>query len=101
MFTSFLLELRASKVPTSLREYLTLMEAMRKGVAAFDIDDLYFLSRATRVKEGRYLDRFHRVFGQCFKGLETPTDPITELPEEWLRKLAQRYLTEEEKAQIE
>src|SRR5271170_5502682 len=101
MFTSFFLELRAAKVPASLREYLTLMEAMKEGVAAFDIDDFYFLSRATLVKDERYLDRFDRVFGQCFKGLETPTDPITELPEEWLRKLAERYLTEEEKAQIE
>src|SRR5271154_341042 len=101
MFTSFFLELRAAKVPASLREYLTLMEAMKEGVAAFDIDDFYFLSRATLVKDERYLDRFDRVFGQCFKGLETPTDPITELPEEWLRKLAERYLTEEEKAQGE
>src|SRR5271170_2685216 len=101
MFTSFFLELRAAKVPASLREYLTLMEAMKEGVAAFDIDDFYFLSRATLVKDERYLDRFDRVFGQCFKGLETPTDPITELPEEWLRKLAERFLTEEEKQQIE
>ena len=101
MFTSFFLELRAAKVPTSLREYLTLMEAMKEGVAAFDIDDFYFLSRAALVKDERYLDRFDRVFGQCFKGLETPTDPSTELPEEWLRKLAERYLSEEEKAQIE
>ena len=101
MFTTFFLELRAAKVPASLREYLTLIEAMREGVAAFDIDDFYFLSRATLVKDERYLDRFDRVFGQCFKGLETPTDPTTELPEEWLKKLAERYLTEEEKAQIE
>ena len=101
MFTTFFLELRAAKVPTSLREYLTLMEAMREGVAGYNIDDFYFLARATLVKDERYLDRFDRVFGQCFKGLETPTDPMTELPEEWLRKLAERYLSEEEKAQIE
>jgi uncharacterized protein len=101
MFTSFFLELRAAKVPASLREYLTLMEAMKEGVAGYDIDDFYFLSRAALVKDERYLDRFDRVFGQCFKGLETPTDPTTELPEEWLRKLAERHLSEEEKAQIE
>src|SRR3984885_2139052 len=101
MFTSFFLELRAAKVPASLREYLTLMEAMREGVADYGIDDFYFLSRAALIKDERYLDRFDRVFGQCFKGLETPTDPMTELPEEWLRKLAERYLTEEEKQQIE
>ena len=75
MATSSVGNSAAAKVPTSLREYLTLMEAMREGVAAFDIDDFYFLSRATLVKDERYLDRFDRVFGQCFKGLETPTDP--------------------------
>jgi len=97
MFISFFLELRAAKVPASLREFLTLMEAMRGGVARFDIDDFYFLARTTLVKDERHLDRFDRVFGHCFKGIETPTDPQTELPEEWLRKLAERHLTEEEK----
>jgi uncharacterized protein with von Willebrand factor type A (vWA) domain len=53
------------------------------------------------VKDERHLDRFDRVFGQCFKGLETPTDPTTELPEEWLRALGERHLTAVEKAQIE
>ena len=87
MFVTFFHELKSSGLPVTLREYLTLMEAMKEGVAAFDIDDFYFLSRATLVKDERYLDRFDRVFGQCFKGLETSTDPMTELPEEWLKKL--------------
>src|SRR6266852_8760446 len=101
MFINFFLELRAAKVPASLREFLTLLEAMRERVALFDIDEFYFLSRAALVKDERHLDRFDRVFGHVFKGLETPTDPQTELPEEWLKKLAERYLTPEEKAQIE
>ena len=101
MFISFFLELRAAKVPTSLREFLTLMEAMQRRVALFDIDEFYFLARAALVKDERHLDRFDRVFGHCFNGIETPADPQTELPEEWLRKLGERYLTEEEKAQIE
>ncbi len=101
MFTSFFLELRAAKVPTSLREFLTLLEAMQKRVAAFDIDDFYYLSRATLVKDERFLDRFDKVFGRCFNGIETAADPKTELPEEWLRNLAERYLTPEEKAQVE
>lgn len=100
MFINFFLELRAAKVPASLREYLTLLEAMREHVALFDIDEFYFLSRATLVKDERHLDRFDRVFGHVFKGIETPTDPQTELPEEWLKKLGERYLTPEEKAQI-
>src|SRR6267154_6677013 len=101
MFIPFFLELRAAKVPVSLREFLTLLEAMRLRVAGFDIEEFYFLSRSALVKDERHLDRFDRVFGQVFKGLETPTDPQTELPEEWLKKLADRFLTEEEKAQIE
>ena len=101
MFISFFLELRAAKVPASLREFLTLMQAMREGVARFDIDEFYFLARTALVKDERHLDRFDRVFGHCFKGIETPTDPQTELPEEWLRKLAERHLTEEEKKLVE
>ena len=101
MFIPFFLELRAAKVPVSLREFLTLLEALQKRVAGFSIEDFYFLSRSTLVKDERYLDRFDRVFGQVFKGIETPTDPQTELPEEWLRKLTERTLTREEKAQIE
>jgi len=101
VFINFFLELRAAKVPTSLREFLTLLEGMQQRVALFDIEEFYFLSRTTLVKDERHLDRFDRVFGHVFKGLETPTDPQTELPEEWLKQLGERYLTPEEKAQIE
>src|SRR5947209_3692060 len=98
MFISFFLELRAAKVPASLREYLTLLEAMREGVARFDIDEFYFLARTALVKDERHLDRFDRVFGHCFNGIETPSDPQVELPDEWLKRLAERYLSEEKKA---
>jgi uncharacterized protein with von Willebrand factor type A (vWA) domain len=101
VFFSFFTELRSAKVPVSLREYLTLMEAMQKRVAAFNIDDFYFLARTSLVKDERHLDRFDRVFGHCFKGIETLADPKAELPEAWLRKLAERFLTEEEKKRIE
>jgi uncharacterized protein len=100
MFISFFLELRAAKVPASLREFLTLLEAMRAGVAQFDINEFYFLARAALVKDERHLDRFDRVFGHCFNGIETLGDPQTELPEEWLKLLAERHLTEDEKKQI-
>ncbi|MBV9017368.1 MAG: VWA domain-containing protein [Alphaproteobacteria bacterium] len=101
MFISFFLELRAAKVPASLREFLTLMEAMQQRIALFDIEEFYFLSRSALVKDERHLDRFDRVFGHVFKGIETPSDPQTELPEEWLKKLGERYLSPQEKAQIE
>jgi uncharacterized protein len=101
MFFSFFTELRAAKVPVSLREYLTLLEAMEGRVAAYSLDNFYFLSRTALVKDERHLDRFDLVFGHCFNGIETPADPKVALPEEWLRKLAELLLTEEEKAQIE
>ena len=88
-------------MPSWLREFLTQLEAMRAGVARFDIDEFYFLARAALVKDERHLDRFDRVFGQCFNGIETPSDPQTELSEEWLKKLADRVLTEEEKQLVE
>ncbi|CAO3407060.1 vWA domain-containing protein [Azospirillum largimobile] len=106
MFTSFFFDLRKAGVPVSLTEYLTLMEAMKQGTASFRVEDFYYLSRACLVKDERNLDRFDRVFGATFKGLtdDTPAAdevPVADLPEEWLRKLAERFLTDEEKAQVE
>src|SRR6266852_3506252 len=100
MFVNFFLELRQAKVPVSLREYLTLMEAMKIGVADYSVEDFYYLSRSTLVKDERNLDKFDRVFGHCFKGLEAPTEEGIAIPEEWLRKLGEKHLTEEEKRQI-
>jgi uncharacterized protein len=101
MFINFLLELRQAKVPASLKEFLTLMEAMRRNVAAYRVDDFYYLARATLVKDERHLDKFDRVFGHCFKGLEAPADAAAAIPAEWLEKLGEKLLTEEEKTQIE
>jgi uncharacterized protein len=101
MFIGFFLELRDAKVPVSLREYLTLLEAMKHNLAEFSVDEFYYLSRATLVKDERNLDKFDRVFGRHFKGVETIGESGVEIPEEWLRKLAEKLLTEEEKKQIE
>jgi uncharacterized protein with von Willebrand factor type A (vWA) domain len=101
MFAGFFLELRQAKVPVSLREYLTLMEAMRRNLAEYSVEDFYYLSRATLVKDERNLDKFDRVFGHHFKGIETIGDAGMEIPEEWLRKLTEKVLTEEEKRLIE
>src|SRR5437899_11702 len=101
MFVNFFLELRQARVPVSLREYLTLMEAMKIGVADYSVEDFYYLSRSALVKDERNLDKFDRVFGHCFKGLETPAEEGIAIPEEWLRKLGEKHLTDEEKRQIE
>ena len=98
MFLTFFTELKAAGVPVSLKEYLTLVEALDKGLASYSTEEFYFLSRAALVKDERNLDRFDRVFGHVFKGLEAPADALmAEIPEEWLRKLAEKHLTEEEK----
>lgn len=104
MFIDFFLQLRDADVPCSLREYLTLVEAVESGHAAFDIEGFYYLSRSALVKDERNLDKFDRVFGSVVKGLEPPEGEdgnAHEIPEEWLRKLAEKILTEEEKAQVE
>jgi len=101
MFARFFLELRQAKVPVSLREYLMLLEAMKQNLAAYSVDEFYYLARAALVKDERNLDKFDRVFGHHFRGLDTPGEPAAEIPEEWLRKLAEKLLTEEEKKQIE
>ncbi len=102
MFVNLFMELRDAGVPVSLREYLTLLEGMDKDVVSQDVTDFYYLSRATLVKDERHLDKFDRVFGHVFKGIESGIDPMTvEIPEEWLRKMAEKYLTPEEKAEIE
>ena len=102
MFVTFFHELKAAGVPVTLREYLTLMEAMEKDLAGRRVEDFYYLSRAALVKDERNLDKFDRVFGHVFKGLELMSDaPSAEIPTEWLKKLTEKYLTEEEKKQIE
>ena len=102
MFLNLFTELRTAGLPVSLKEYLMLMDAMKHRVIPPRVDDFYYLSRATLVKDERYLDRFDRVFGHVFKGLEAPEgEEQVELPEEWLRKITEKLLTDEEKAQIE
>src|SRR6476620_11047378 len=102
MLIHFFQELKSAGIPVSLREYLTLMEAMDQDLASRRVEDFYYLSRATLVKDERNLDKFDRVFGHVFKGLELLEEALTaEIPAEWLKKLADKYLTEEEKKQIE
>jgi len=102
VFASFIVALRGAGLPASVTEYLALLRAMQAGVADYSVDDFYHLSRAALVKDERHLDRFDRVFGEFFKGLEKHEgDPAQEIPEEWLRKLAEKLLTDKEKAAIQ
>ena len=103
MFLQFFTSLRDAQVPVTLREYLTLKEGLDRNLADQSVEHFYYLSRASLVKDERNLDKFDRVFGSVFKGLENLLDAMekAEIPAEWLKKLAEKYLTEEEKKQIE
>lgn len=105
MFQPFFENLRKAAVPVSLREYLTFLEGMKAGLATYDVEAFYYLARAAMVKDERHIDRFDRAFAATFEGLEAiPADAVMEavdIPEDWLRKMAEKHLSAEEKAEIE
>ena len=94
MFFSFVDELRAAGIPASMKEHLTLLEALDADVIGARPEEFYYLARATFVKDEGLLDRFDQVFAKVFKGIETSygTEQV-ELPEEWLKAVAEKYLT--------
>ncbi|QCO57077.1 VWA domain-containing protein (plasmid) [Pseudorhodobacter turbinis] len=105
MFLPFFETLRKHGVPVSLREYLSFLEGVVAGLVTYDVDGFYYLARLTMVKDERHLDRFDQAFAASFKGLETVTPQAVidalDLPEEWLRKLAEKHLSAEERAAVE
>ena len=105
MFIPFFLELKAARVPVSLREYLTLLEGMDARLVDYDVEGFYYLARAALVKDERHIDRFDQVFSHIFKGVEAVSGEgavdVANIPEEWLRRLAEKHLSEDEKKLIE
>ena len=105
MFIPFFNHLRDAGVPVSLREFLTFLEALDAGLVLYDAEAFYYLARAALVKDERFIDRFDQAFARAFSGLETMTvDEIldrVEIPQDWVRKLAERHLSAEERARIE
>ncbi|HWU26318.1 MAG TPA: VWA domain-containing protein [Rhizomicrobium sp.] len=102
MFFQFFDELRSARVPVTLKEYLALMDALSKGVIDLKVDEFYYLSRTALIKDERNLDKFDRVFAHVFQGLETlDGTEVAQLPEEWLRALTEKFLTDDEKKMIE
>jgi uncharacterized protein with von Willebrand factor type A (vWA) domain len=106
MLIDFFYTLRAAKLPVSVKEFLTLLEALQKqvigpGSEACSLDDFYFLSRLTLVKDEKHYDKFDRAFGAYFKGVDMLTDFTKDVPLDWLEKILQKELTPEQKAAIE
>ena len=105
MFLRFFTTLRAAGIKVSLREHLTFLEAVSAGLVTYDVDGFYYLARAALVKDERLIDRFDRAFADAFAGLDQiDTAQILEaldLPEDWLRKQAEKHLSPEEMAEIE
>lgn len=105
MFLPFFQTLRAARIPVSLREYLAFLEGVSAGLVTYDIDGFYYLARTAMVKDERHLDRFDQAFAHAFGGLEAITaDDVleaSEIPHEWLEKLAEKHLSAEERAEIE
>ena len=105
MFLPFFQALRGAGIPVSLREYLTFLEGMSAGLVTYDVEGFYYLARASMVKDERMIDRFDRAFATAFEGLDaiTPDDVLNavDLPDDWLRKMAEKHLTPEEQAEID
>ena len=101
MLTEFFLKVKEGGVPASVREFLTLLEAMKRRVIFGTLEDFYYLARVCLVKDEKYYDRFDRVFAAYFKGIVDLEGMTVVIPEEWLKKLADKVLTEEEKQMIE
>jgi hypothetical protein len=102
MLIPFFFMLRDGGMKTSITELLTLLEAMKKGVAGHSVDDFYYLARSTLVKDESQIDKFDRIFGAHFKGIEDSlADIFQDIPDDWLQQRAELMLSAEERAQIE
>jgi uncharacterized protein len=101
MLIDFFFTLKEFAVPVSIKEFLVLMEALKKHVAYCSVDEFYHLARTCLVKDEKHFDKYDRAFGKYFKGVLEIDGIVAEIPEEWLKHMADKYLTDEEKAAIE
>ena len=102
MLVDFFLQLKQAKVPVTIREYLSLLEALAQQVVWGSVEDFYYLARLCLVKDETNFDKFDRIFAQYFEGVTELNEELkSHIPEEWLRKLSELVLSEEEKSQIE
>ena len=97
MLIEFFYALKKSKIPVSINEFLTLLEALKKKVITPSIDEFYYLARMILIKDERFYDRFDTVFGAYFNGIQNIIDLNPDIPLEWLEEKLKRELTPEEK----
>lgn len=101
MFLDFFLLLKHDGIPVTIREYLTFLEALDEGIAEYNVDDFYYLSRTSLIKHEHHLDRFDLLFKYFFEGVEKiDTEEYMKIPEDWLRKSFVNALTDEDKELI-
>jgi uncharacterized protein with von Willebrand factor type A (vWA) domain len=101
MLIDFFFTLKDAKIPVSIKEFLILLEAMQKNVISPSLDDFYYLSRTTLVKDEAHYDKFDKAFGTYFRGIDAIFEKNPEIPLEWLKKRMERELTPEQKAALE
>ncbi|KQQ47363.1 hypothetical protein ASF61_01560 [Duganella sp. Leaf126] len=101
MLIDFFFTLKDAKIPVSIKEFLTLLEALQKNVIAMSLDDFYYLARLTLVKDEAHYDKFDRAFGLYFKGIAASFDENSQIPLDWLLQRMKRELTDAQRAQLE
>ena len=101
MLIDFFFTLKGAKIPVSIKELLTLLEALQRNLIAPSLDEFYYLARLTLVKDEANYDKFDRAFGQYFKGINAAFDSHAAIPLDWLIARMQRALTDAQKAQLE
>ncbi len=103
MFVDFFYQLRAARIPVTIREYLMLLEAMEKGAAGISVDEFYVLARAAMVKDEKFFDTYDKVFANFFRGAMNATESLFDkvIPEEWLRSLAERVFDQDDLDKLE
>ena len=96
MFINFFTELRVNRIPVTLKEFLSFLEALNHGFGEFDLNEFYYVARASLVKDERHIDRFDKVFSYTFEGIEKinlqDLFESAEIPEDWVKKLAEKKL---------
>lgn len=101
MLINFFFTLKDAKIPVSIKEFLTLLEALQQKIISPSLDNFYYLARTTLVKDESHFDKFDQAFGRYFKGIQTIFEKTPDVPLDWLVQRMKRELTSDQLAQLE